>query len=101
MSSKIVHQTKMKKSDLIDNFKKKLNHLSNTDSTISFELILKSISKSLERGERLEIRGFGSLSTRLRKPIRGRNPQSGEAIELSERKIPYFRASKTLNQRLN
>ena len=101
MSSKIVHQTKMKKSDLIDNFKKKLNQLSNTDSTISFELILKSISESLERGERLEIRGFGSLSTRLRKPIRGRNPQSGEAIELSERKIPYFRASKTLNQRLN
>ena len=101
MSSKIVPQKKMKKSDLKDNFKKKLSHLSNTDSIISFELILKSISESLERGERLEIRGFGSLSTRLRKPIRGRNPQSGKAIELSERKIPYFRASKTLNQRLN
>ena len=101
MSSKIVLQKKMKKSDLKDNFKKKLNHLSNTDSIISFELILKSISESLERGERLEIRGFGSLSIRLRKPIRGRNPQSGKAIELSERKIPYFRASKTLNQRLN
>ena len=101
MSSKIVLQKKMKKSDLKDNFKKKLSHLSNTDSIISFELILKSISESLERGERLEIRGFGSLSTRLRKPIRGRNPQSGKAIELSERKIPYFRASKTLNQRLN
>ncbi len=91
----------MKKSDLIDNFKKKLSHLTNTDSIISFEIILKSISESLERGERLEIRGFGSLSIRLRKPMRGRNPQSGKAIELSERKIPYFRASKTLNQRLN
>ena len=91
----------MKKSDLKDNFKKKLSHLSNTDSIISFELILKSISESLERGERLEIRGFGSLSIRLRKPMRGRNPQSGKAIELSERKIPYFRASKTLKQRLN
>ena len=101
MSSKIVLQKKMKKSDLIDNFKKKLSHLTNTDSIISFEIILKSISESLERGERLEIRGFGSLSIRLRKPIRGRNPQSGKAIELSERRIPYFRASKTLNQRLN
>ena len=101
MSSKIVLQKKMKKSDLKDNFKKKLSHLSNTDSIISFELILILITESLERGERLEIRGFGSLSTRLRKPIRGRNPQSGKAIELSERKIPYFRASKTLNQRLN
>ena len=91
----------MKKSDLLENFKKKLTHLSNTDSTSSFELILKAIGESLEKGERMEVRGFGSLSTRIRKPMRGRNPQSGEAIELSERKVPYFRASKELNQKLN
>ena len=91
----------MKKSDLLENFKKKLGHLSNIDSTTSFELILKAIGESLEKGERMEVRGFGSMSTRIRKPIRGRNPQSGEAIELSERKIPYFRASKELNQKLN
>ena len=91
----------MKKSDLLENFKKKLTHLSNTDSTTSFELILKAIGESLEKGERMEVRGFGSLSIRIRKPMRGRNPQSGEAIELSERKVPYFRASKELNQKLN
>ena len=91
----------MKKSDLLENFKKKLTHLSTTDSTTSFELILKAIGESLEKGERMEVRGFGSLSTRIRKPMRGRNPQSGEAIELSERKVPYFRASKELNQKLN
>ena len=91
----------MKKSDLLENFKKKLTHLSNTDSSTSFELILKAISESLEKGERMEVRGFGSLSTRIRRPVRGRNPQSGEAIELSERKVPYFRASKELNQKLN
>ena len=91
----------MKKSDLLENFKKKLTHLSNTDSTTSFELILKAIGESLEKGERMEVRGFGSLSTRIRKPMRGRNPQSGEAIELAERKVPYFRASKELNQKLN
>ncbi len=91
----------MKKSDLLENFKKKLTHLSNIDSTTSFELILKAIGESLEKGERIEVRGFGSLSTRTRKPMRGRNPQSGEAIELSERKVPYFRASKELNQKLN
>ena len=91
----------MKKSDLLENFKKKLTHLSSTDSTTSFELILKAIGESLEKGERMEVRGFGSLSTRIRKPMRGRNPQSGEAIELSERKVPYFRASKELNQKLN
>ena len=91
----------MKKSDLLENFKKKLTHLSKTDSTTSFELILKAIGESLEKGERMEVRGFGSLSARIRKPMRGRNPQSGEAIELSERKVPYFRASKELNQKLN
>ena len=91
----------MKKSDLLENFKKNLSHISKTDSITSFELILKAIGESLEKGDRLEVRGFGSLSTRIRKPIRGRNPQSGEAIELSERKVPYFRASKSLNQRLN
>ena len=91
----------MKKSDLLENFKKKLTHLSNTDSSTSFELILKAIGESLKKGERMEVRGFGSLSTRIRKPMRGRNPQSGEAIELSERKVPYFRASKELNQKLN
>ena len=91
----------MKKSDLLENFKKKLTHLSITDSTTSFELILKVIGESLEKGERMEVRGFGSLSSRTRKPMRGRNPQSGEAIELSERKVPYFRASKELNQKLN
>ena len=91
----------MKKSDLLENFKKKLTHLSNTDSTTSFELILKAIGECLENGERMEVRGFGSLSAKIRKPMRGRNPQSGEAIELSERKVPYFRASKELNQKLN
>ena len=91
----------MKKSDLLESFNNKLSHISKTDSITSFELILKAIGESLEKGDRLEVRGFGSLSARVRKPIRGRNPQSGEAIELSERKVPYFRASKELNQRLN
>ena len=91
----------MKKSDLLENFRKRLIYLSNTDSTTSFELILKAIKETLEKGERIEVRGFGSLSIRTRKPIRGRNPNSGEAIELSERKVPYFRASKKLNQKLN
>ena len=91
----------MKKSDLLENFKKRLSNLSHTDSTTSFELILKAINETLEKGERMEVRGFGSLSTRIRKPIRGRNPKSGEAIELSERKVPYFRASKELNRKFN
>ena len=46
----------MKKSDLLENFKKRLSYLSHTDSTTSFELILKAINETLEKGERIEVR---------------------------------------------
>jgi integration host factor subunit beta len=91
----------MKKSDLLDNLKLKLNNFSQTDISLSIDHILFAFQESLKNNERIEIRGFGSLSVRTRKPIRARNPQSGDSIELSERKIPYFRAAKGLKSKLN
>ena len=91
----------MKKSDLLNNLKLKLNNLSQLDITISLDYILQSFQDSLKKEERIEIRGFGSLSFRKRKAIRARNPQSGDSIELSERNIPYFRASKSLKAKIN
>jgi integration host factor subunit beta len=91
----------MKKSDLLDNLKLKLNNFSQTDISLSIDHILFAFQESLKNKERIEIRGFGSLSVRTRKPIRARNPQSGDSIELSERKIPYFRAAKALKSKLN
>jgi integration host factor subunit beta len=91
----------MKKSDLLDNLKSKLNNFSQTDISLSIDHILFAFQESLKNNERIEIRGFGSLTVRTRKPIRARNPQSGDSIELSERKIPYFRASKALKSKLN
>jgi integration host factor subunit beta len=91
----------MKKSDLLDNLKLKLNNFSQTDISLSTDLILFAFQEALKNNERIEIRGFGSLSVRKRKPIRARNPQSGDSIELTERKIPYFRASKALKAKLN
>jgi len=91
----------MKKSDLLDNLKLKLNNFSQTDISLSIDHILFAFQESLKNNERIEIRGFGSLSVRIRKPIRARNPQSGDSIELSERKIPYFRAAKGLKSKLN
>ena len=64
-------------------------------------LILKNISDGLKDDERIEIRGFGSFSVRSRKPIRGRNPKTGSSVELGKRRIPYFRAAKALNYKIN
>ncbi len=91
----------MKKSDFIYLLSKNLKDFSETDVSLSADLIQKAIIESLKQRKRVEIRGFGSFCVRDRKSIRARNPKSGESIELPKRSIPFFRASKLLKQRVN
>ena len=91
----------MKKSDFIYLLSKNLKDFSETDVSLSADLIQKAIIESLKKRNRIEIRGFGSFCVRDRKSIRARNPKSGESIELPKRSIPFFRASKLLKQRVN
>ena len=91
----------MKKSDFIYLLSKNLKDFSETDVSLSADLIQKAIIESLKQRKRVEIRGFGSFCVRDRKSIRARNPKSGESIELPKRSIPFFRASKFLKQRVN
>ena len=91
----------MKKSDFINLLSDSLNDYSEIDVSLSADLIQKTISESLKKRRRIEIRGFGSFCIRDRKSIRARNPKSGETIELPKRSIPYFRASKALKERVN
>ena len=91
----------MKKSDFIYLLSKNLIDFSETDVSLSADLIQKAIIESLKQRKRVEIRGFGSFCIRDRKSIRARNPKSGESIELPKRSIPFFRASKLLKQRVN
>ena len=91
----------MKRSDFINLLTKNLEDYSEMDVNLSADLIQKTIIESLKKRNRVEIRGFGSLSVRDRKSIRARNPKSGESIELPKRSIPFFRASKLLKQRVN
>ena len=91
----------MKKSDFICLLSKNLKDFSETDVSLSADLIQKAIVESLKERNRIEIRGFGSFCVRDRKSIRARNPKSGESIELPKRSIPFFRASKLLKQRVN
>lgn len=62
------------------------------------ETVLTSIVLSLRRGEKVEIRGFGSFRTRVRNGRMGRNPRSGESVRVPAKTVPYFKPSKQLRE---
>jgi integration host factor subunit beta len=59
------------------------------------------ISESLAAGGRVELRGFGAFSTRHRDGRKGRNPRTGESVEVPEKRVPYFKPGKEVRERLN
>ena len=63
--------------------------------------ILDEIGGALERGDRVELRGFGAFSVRERKARIGRNPRTGTSVEVSEKKVPFFKMGKGMRERLN
>tara|TARA_B100000513_G_C11828112_1_gene161530 strand:- start:228 stop:506 length:279 start_codon:yes stop_codon:yes gene_type:complete len=91
----------MKKSDLKNKICSNLPNHSPLDISLAVDLVSKCICDGLKKNERIEIRGFGSFSIRNRNPIRGRNPKTGSSVELGKRRIPYFRAAKALNFKIN
>ncbi|WP_166039106.1 integration host factor subunit beta [Sphingosinicella sp. YJ22] len=60
-----------------------------------------SIIEQLEQGGRVELRGFGAFSTRARDARRGRNPRTGEAVDVDAKRVPYFKPGKEMRERLN
>ena len=91
----------MNKPDLIDQVQKRTISFTKQDILESVDEILDFITKSLSKGNRIEIRGFGSFSLRARKARVGRNPSTGTAIHIGHKYHPYFRASKVLKESLN
>ena len=91
---------RMTKADLIDEVSR-LAELTRKDSEIIVETIFDSIVRSLHVGDKIEIRGFGSFRTRQRKPRVGRNPKTGERVEVPAKKIPFFKPSKELKDMVN
>lgn len=59
------------------------------------------IAKRLAEGGRVELRGFGAFSTREREARTGRNPRTGEAVEVPAKRVPYFKPGKEMRERLN
>jgi integration host factor subunit beta len=90
----------MTKADLIDEVSR-LAELTRKDSEVIVETIFDSVVRSLRAGDKIEIRGFGSFRTRQRNPRTGRNPKTGEKVDVPAKKIPFFKPSKELKDLVN
>jgi len=90
----------MTKADLIAIVADRLK-ITQVQSSIIVEAALKSVVSALQKGEEVEIRGFGSFRFRNRAPRKGRNPKTGEKVDVPPKKIPYFKMGKELKALLN
>ena len=90
----------MTKADLIEEVSR-LAELTRKDSEVIVDTIFDSVVRSLRVGDKIEIRGFGSFRTRQRKPRVGRNPKTGDRVEVPSKKIPFFKPSKELKDMVN
>ena len=88
------------KADLIEEVLN-VTELPRKESETIVETIFDSIISALQKGEKIEIRGFGSFRTRERRGRVGRNPKTGEKVEVPAKKIPYFKPSKELKDFVN
>jgi integration host factor subunit beta len=72
--------------------------LNKRDAEVIVETVFDSIIATLHRGEKVELRGFGSFRTRERGPRRGRNPKTGEPVDVPAKRVPYFKPGKELKE---
>ncbi len=88
------------KSDLIETIANKLN-LPKGKAELIVNCIFDSMEESLRRGDRIEIRGFGSFEIRNYKAYEGRNPRTGDPVGVQPKKLPFFKVGKELKERVN
>ena len=91
----------MIKSELIAIIAENNPHLYQRDVERIVTTIFDEISDALARGDRVELRGFGAFSTKERAARVGRNPRTGEAVQVEKKYVPYFKCGKDLRDRLN
>lgn len=91
----------MIKSELIDKISESNPHLLQRDIEKIVNVIFDEITDALARGERVELRGFGAFSVKHRPARTGRNPRTGETVDVEEKYVPFFKTGKELRERLN
>ena len=90
----------MTKSELIEILTQRQAHLKADDVDLAVKSLLEMMAASLARGDRIEIRGFGSFSLHFRPPRTGRNPKTGDAVALPGKYVPHFKPGKELRERV-
>ena len=91
----------MTRSELIELMASQQNQLTTKDVELAVKLMNDHMAESLTSGERIEIRGFGSFSLHYREARQGRNPKTGDAVELEGKYVPHFKPGKDLRERVN
>ncbi|WP_425410632.1 integration host factor subunit beta [Hyphococcus sp.] len=91
----------MIKSELVQKLADENPNLFHRDIERIVSIVFQEISDALARGDRVELRGFGAFSVKHRPARTGRNPRSGEAVQIEEKWAPFFKAGKELRDRLN
>lgn len=90
----------MNKSELIEALASDLNLPTRQASSI-LNTILETMMEALERGDNIEIRGFGSFVVKTYEPYTGRNPKTGQQIKVRPKKLPFFKVGKELKERVD
>lgn len=91
----------MTKSDLIRAVAEKMDHLLGRDVEVVVNTLFHSMVEALQRGERIEIRGFGSFTVRERSARQGRNPRNGHEIDVPAKRMPFFTVGQALRTGIN
>ncbi len=90
----------MNKSELIRSLAEERN-ISVEEATDIISIFFDSMKEALKNGDRVEIRGFGSFKIKEYQGYQGRNPKTGDPVQVSPKKLPFFRAGKELKEYLN
>ena len=91
----------MTRSQLVARLVERNPHLMTRDAERVVATVFGEIADALARGDRVELRGFGAFSVKQREARQGRNPRTGETVEVGEKNAPYFKTGKELRDRLN
>ena len=91
----------MTRSELITKLATRFPQLTHADVEIAVHSALQAIGTQLASGNRVEVRGFGSFTVHIRPPRRGRNPKTGEKVDVPSKAVPHFKPGVELRERVN
>jgi len=91
----------MTKSELVTRVAQRLPYLTLKHAEIMVDTIFDSMADALAQGDGIEVRGFGSLKVKDRGERKGRNPKTGESVQIPAKRAPFFRIGKELHERIN